>query len=97
MLATRYAEYYGISRQGENESDSSFRYRVAGKLRDMGHLIEAHEAQQDARWDENETVVAGITGALAQMLQDIDYGQSGKQQVGIDIAAGSLARDTNSR
>jgi hypothetical protein len=43
MLATKYAEYYEIEAQHENEDNVSFRKRVASALREMGHIIEAHE------------------------------------------------------
>jgi hypothetical protein len=57
----------------------------------MGHLIEAHEALQNARWDDPEKggdVTSGITGALAQALQGRDYHVHGERQIGCDIAAG---------
>jgi hypothetical protein len=53
MLATEYAKYYDIEPQGGDESDNGFMSRVASKLRDMGHIIEAHEAQQNKRYDED--------------------------------------------
>jgi len=91
MLATQYAEYYKITPQTEKESDYNFRHRVAGELRDMGKIIEAHEAQQDERYENSDSVMAGVAGALAQALQGVDYGVSGVQQVGCDIAAGGIA------
>ena len=84
-------EAYKLPPQGADESDYNFRHRVAGQLRDMGKLIEAHEAQQDARWDDDSKggdVQAGIMGAVAQALQGVDYHVRGEQQVGCDIAAG---------
>ena len=92
MLATEYASYYDIASQGEGEADGTFRSRVAGKLRDMGKIIEAHEAQQDARYDDNEDVMTGIMGAMAQAMQGRDYGHRGESQVGDDIAAGTFVR-----
>jgi len=88
MLATEYAQYYDIEAQREGEHDSAFRSRIAGVLRDQGRLIEAHEAQQDARCDESGMVNTGIMGAIAQAFHGVDYGVSGEQQVGVDIAAG---------
>ena len=88
-------EGYGLPPQGAEESDYDFRQRVAGQLRDMGHIIEAHEAQQNARWDDPERggdVTAGLTGAVAQALHGVDYRVKGEQQVGADIAAGMLIR-----
>ena len=88
-------EHYGLQPQGADESDSNFRHRIAGNLRDMGHIIEAHEAQQDARWDDESRggdVTAGIMGAMAQALHGRDYHVRGEQQVGCDYAAGMYIR-----
>ena len=92
MLATDYADYYSIASQQSGESDYEFRHRVAGKLRDMGKLIEAHEAQRDERIEQSDDVMQGVMGAVAQALHGIDYGVSGVQQVGCDIAAGAIAK-----
>ena len=92
MLATEYADYYGIAPQQPEESDYDFRHRVAGKLRDMGKIIEAHEAQRDERIEQSDDVMQGVVGAIAQVLHGIDYGVSGVQQVGCDIAAGAIAK-----
>jgi len=93
MLATEYAQYYNIASQGEGESDFAFRSRVAGALRDQGRIIEAHEAQQDARYEDSDTVMTGIVGALAQAMQSVNYGRTGARQVGDDFAAGILIRN----
>lgn len=93
MLATEYAEYYGIEPQREGEHDLAFRSRIAGALRDMGKIIEAHEAQADERFEYSDNVMAGVVGAIAQALQGVDYGVSGEQQVGVDIAAGYVVQD----
>jgi hypothetical protein len=92
MLATEYAGYYGIAPQGESEPDGTFRSRVAGALRDQGKVIEAHEAQQDARYEDNDDVMTGIMGAVAQAMQGRNYGRRGESQVGDDIAAGTCVR-----
>lgn len=94
MLATEYAGYYGIAAQGVNESDIDFRHRVAGALRDKGNVIEAHEAQQDKRYDEDggDMVTSGIVGAVAMALQGKDYGSRGSSRVGDEIAAGVIAQ-----
>ncbi len=93
MLATEYAGYYNIAPQGEGESDIAFRHRVAGALRDAGHIIEAHEAQQDKRYDADggDMVMAGIAGALVMALQGKDYGRTGATRIGDEIAAGIVA------
>jgi len=39
MLATEYAQWHGIEKQGENESDSAFQSRVSGALCDAGNII----------------------------------------------------------
>lgn len=91
MLATEYANYYNIPPQMENESDNQFQHRVAGALRDAGLIIEAHEAQHNARYDENDNVMAGITGAIAMALQGVNYGSTGSRLVGDELAAGTIA------
>jgi len=93
MLATQYAEYCGIEAQREGESDLAFRSRVSGALRDQGKLIEAHEAYQDKRWDEDGGVSLGIMGAMAQLMQGVDYHVSGEQQIGADLAAGVVVQN----
>ena len=92
-LATEYAGYYTIAPQGDNESNLSFRERVAGGLRDQGELILAHEAYQNARWDESADVVTGITGALAQVMRGKNYGSKGNRQIGDDLAVGYLVEN----
>ncbi len=58
----------------------------------MGKIIEAHEAYQDKRYEDSDSVMTGITGAVAQAFQGVDYGSHGERQVGDDIAAGILAQ-----
>jgi hypothetical protein len=82
---------FELAPQGADESDSAFRHRIAGELRDMSKVIEAHEAQQNARWDDEATggdVLAGVMGALAQAAQGVDFHVHGEQQVGCDLVAG---------
>ena len=97
MLATEYAKYHGIEAQREGENDTAFRDRVSGALRDAGHLIEAHEAYQDARYEESADVMTGITGALAQALHGVDYGSTGERQIGDDLAAGYVIQNPRPR
>ena len=94
MLAAEYAQYYKIDPQGPRETDDAFKSRVAGKLREMGHLIEAHEAFQDERYEESGDVMTGIIGAVAQAMQGVDYGhkQDGERQIGDDFAAGVVVQ-----
>jgi hypothetical protein len=92
MLATEYARHYDIEPQREGESDTQFRQRVAGELRDKGELVLAHEAQRNERIEQSEDVMTGVLGAVAQALQDVDYNVNGERQVGCDIAAGELVR-----
>jgi|SRR3990167_5147979 len=97
VLATEYAKYHGIEAQRKSESDIAFRGRVSGALRDAGHLIEAHEAYQDARYEESANVMTVITGALAQALQGVDYGSTGERQIGDDLAAGYVIQNPRPR
>lgn len=95
MLATEYANYYKIDPQGKDESDLDFKYRVSGKLRDMGHIVEAHEAFRDERYEQSDDVMTGVMGAMAQALHG-DYGRSGSTQVGDDIAVGHVVKNPRS-
>lgn len=93
MLATQYAEWYGIEAQQEGESDSAFVYRLSGELRNQGLLIEAHEVQAGKRWDEDgSTAITGVVGALTMALQDVDYGTRGSSRVGDEIAVGTIVQ-----
>ena len=92
MLATEYARYYGLNPQQESESDCVFKDRVSGALRDTGHIIEAHEVFNDARYEDDDGVVTGIVGAIAQIAQAKDYGSSGARQLADDFAAGVVAQ-----
>lgn len=83
MLATEYARHYGIDPQGETETDSAFRHRVAGRLRDMGKVILAHEAQRNERIEDSRDVLTGVQGAIVQAIQGIDYNASGEMQSGL--------------
>lgn len=93
MLATEYAGYYEIEQQQSDEDDYAFHHRVAGELRDMGKIIEAHEAQRDERIEQSDDVMSGVMGAVAQVLQGVNYRVSGEQQVGCDIAAGAIVQN----
>lgn len=92
MLATDYAKYYNIAPQGKDESDSAFRGRVSGELRDAGHIIEAHEVFNDERYEQSDNVMSGIIGAMAQALQGVNYGSKGEHQVGDDFACGEYVK-----
>ena len=92
MLATEYAQYYKVEAQREGESDTAFRGRVSGALRDMGHIIEAHEAYQDERYENSDSVTTGIMGAMAQALHGVNYHSSGERQIEDDIAAGIVSQ-----
>ena len=89
MLATEYAEYYGVEAQREGESDAAFRGRVSTALRNGGHVIEAHEAYQDERYENSDSVMTGLFGAISQALQGTQYGGD---PVGNDLAAGVVIR-----
>lgn len=93
--AREYGEYLGIP-QVEDESDDRFRERVAGVLRSKGQIIEAHEVYSGRRWDDPEQgaagPMAGITGAMAQVLNGFEYSpHDPERQIGDDIAAGIVA------
>lgn len=82
------ADWFGVEKQREGEDDSAYRNRVANELRKQGHIIEAHEAYNNALYDQSDAAMAGIAGALAQAMQRTNYGGD---QIGNDIAAGVVA------
>jgi hypothetical protein len=88
-----YVKYYELEGQKEGEDDTAYRHRIAGELRDMGKIIEAHEVYHGKRWDSEDgaDVMTGITGATAQALHDVDYGRAGQRQIDDDFAAGVVA------
>lgn len=93
--ARMHGEYLGMPKS-ESESESNYRQRIAGELRRNGQIIEAHEALSGRRWDDSEQgqlgPVAGIAGALAQMMNGHEYSpHDPERQVGDDIAAGIVA------
>ncbi len=94
-ITSQRAREFNIEGQREGESDTAFRSRVAGSLREAGCLIEAHEAFTNALYDDPEGgAMTGIFGALAQAFQGRDYGaRTGYDQIGDDIAAGTLAQE----
>lgn len=57
-----------------------------------GHLIEAHEVFQNARYEDNPAVMNGIVGAVAQAMSGVNYHSTGARQVGDDIAAGVVTQ-----
>lgn len=92
------AQEFNLPPQGPDESESAFKDRISGALRDMGHIIEAHEAAtgklyNDGGDDPLSNPMTGIMGALAQKMQGVDYHQSGSNQVGLDVAAGYVKKD----
>ena len=90
-ITTQRQAEFGLPPQGRSETDTAFRHRIAGALRQAGHLVEAHEAQQNCLYDDpaNPMPMLGIAGALAQALQGRVYSpHNGVNQVGDDIAAG---------
>lgn len=91
-ITAQRAQEFNIPAQQPNETDEAFRTRVSGVLRGQGHIIEAHEAYQNALYDQDENAMTGIFGAVAQALNGKDYSPDDPQrQVGDDIAAGVVA------
>ncbi len=96
-LAKKYAENYGITKQGEKESDYNYRSRVSGELKKQGRLIEAHEAFSGRRYDDPNQgewgPMTGLLGAAAKALQGIEFSPSDyEEQIGDDLAAGQLVK-----
>lgn len=95
-MAHQYAEYLGV-KIGENESQDSFKSRVAGILRQKGSIIEAHEVYSGRRFDDPDQgptgPMTGILGAVAQALQDKNYSPNDpERQIGDDIASGVIVK-----
>ena len=83
--------------QGEDESDGSYRERVAGVLRANDQVIEAHEVITGRRYDDPEQgdmgPMTGIIGAMAQELHGhILSPHDPERQIGDDIAYGVVVR-----
>ena len=94
-ITTQRAEEFSIEAQREGESDASFKDRVSGEIREMGHMIEAHEAYNNSLYNDTDDggAMTGIVGAMAQALQGTNFGaRTGSQQVGDDIAAGHIVQ-----
>ena len=86
------AAQFDIEGQRKGESNNAFRGRVSAILRQQGHIIEAHEARQNALYDDqnNPLTEMGIKGAVAQEMQGKYYTTNPAEQVGDDIAAGGF-------
>ncbi len=96
-LACEYGEHYKIEKRN-GESDDVYRSRVAGELRKQSKIIEAHEAFSGRRYDDPEQEstgpMAGISGAVAQIMQEREYSpRDPNRQIGDDIAAGVLVQN----
>jgi len=96
MITAQRAQEFDIEPQRTDEHAQAFRERVSGILRAQGHIIEAHEALRNRLYDDDPDgdIMEGITGALAMMMSGKHYNpRSGSDQVGDDIAVGSIVRD----
>lgn len=80
---------FGIETQQDGEGDSAYRSRVATALREQGHIIEAHEAYNNALYNDSPDAMTDIMGAVAQAMNRRNY--SGNP-IGNDIAAGVVAQ-----
>jgi hypothetical protein len=93
-ITAQRAEWYKIAPQAQDEADGDFRRRVAGELRAMGHVIEAHEALQNRLYadpgDDGPTVMDGVTGALAHALHGVDWGD--RRRVDDEAVTGAYLR-----
>lgn len=91
-IATEYAKIFKIEAKKDEESEADFRGRVAGILRNQNHLIEAHEALNNERYEESNDVMTGIMGAAAMALQGKDYGSEGEHLIDDEFAAGTIVQ-----
>jgi len=96
-ITAQRAQEFGLIPQGTEESDSAFKERVSGELRNMGYMIEAHEAQCNRLYDDpgdgRNDPMTGIFGAMSQQLHGVNYHIEGRDQIGADIAAGYIAQN----
>jgi len=94
MLATEYAEYYGIEAQEETENDMDFRLRVSNALREKGYIIEAQEAYHDQRYEESDTVMSALFGEVGRAMGKVpQYSKPGTHSdEGDKLAAGTILR-----
>ncbi len=95
-LTAQRAVEFNIPPQEKGEGEIVFKERVSGALRDMGHIIEAHEAHNNQLFDENGETggpMTGIVGAVAQAMMGVDYGSRGSRQVGDDLAVGVIVKN----
>jgi hypothetical protein len=67
--------------------------RVSGELRNLGKIIEAHEAAQNCQYDADggDDVMNGIKGALSMSVQGVNFGSTDSNIVGDEIAAGVVS------
>jgi hypothetical protein len=95
MITAQRAQEFGIALQGEGETDTAFRERVSGILRQQGRIIEAHEALCNRLYDNDPDggVMQGIMGAMAGAMYEKQYSRDGVSQVGDDIAMGGIVSE----
>lgn len=93
-ITAQRAREFGIPGQGADEADDAFKMRVSGALRQMDHPIEAHEAFQDALYDDpsHPMTLTGILGYTARTMQGHPESGDHQREVGHDIAAGVVAQ-----
>ncbi len=96
------AAYHHIDPQGPDESETAFRERVSGTLRDQGHVIEAHEAYHNQRYDEGGDdgvggPMVGAFGAAALALAGRDFGSTGVRLIGDEMMAGVIVKEPRPR
>lgn len=93
--ANAYVGSYGIKPQADGEGDKAFRERVAGVLRGLDKIVEAHEVVNNARFDAEDSgtdVLDGVKGAMAQVLNHHELAPDDMRQVGDDIAVGGVLK-----
>ncbi|MFA5953366.1 MAG: hypothetical protein WC812_02115 [Candidatus Pacearchaeota archaeon] len=99
-LAIRYGKDFGIERCSK-ESDSDYRVRVAGILREQGKIVEAHEALAGKLYDDSDQGIdgpmTGLIGAMQKVKQKIEFSPNDPiRQLDDDICAGIIVTRDNS-
>lgn len=94
---TQRAEWFGLDPQRPDETEIKFKERISSALREKGHIIEAHEACHNQLYDDASggemSPRTGIMGAMAQQLYGRSYSQNGANQIGDDIAVGTIVNN----
>lgn len=94
-ITAQRAREFEIQAQQPGETEMEFRNRVFDELRSNGHLIEAHEALNNALHDDPEGgVFIGLTGEVVQVMRgDEPSALGGKEPQTLDEMLAEMRRN----